>query len=420
MRSPLRKRRAAHLQAPATSAPAANTDTHVIATVSPLSLAALALAALILTGCPTDPNAGSCGGHSLVAVAADATPSGPIYLADLSSASEGLPYTIDLGSTFKPIFQSTSDATALALLAPRSGGAIVVNGGVAARRVDASGTLLWVVGYGTRIGVSAALAAGERFVMADPASVRLFGPDGTAVWEHALPDGTHDILQVVADRADGVWIVGTIDGGNFPPWVATNAPPAGHATGHFILHLNGNGDVIGGDASDSIHDGGATILQAVVGSGPNGAPILVVLAYGIEDGVAAPAYGFAMRHATGAFAASFDGAGQRLWTRAVDWGARLEADGDGNVLALAPAPGALLIERWDANGAQLAGTSFSIDASHAGSPTWTSAPVAGGIVVAGQILVPQMPNGGSCPSTHFLARVDTAHLQVTPEVLPWP
>jgi hypothetical protein len=377
---------------------------------------------ITLTGCGPDSRFFVCAVQPLVAVAADATPNGPTYLTqttDTGSTYVGKPYSVDAGPPFHSIFRSTTDATFLALLAPRAGGVVVVNGGAAARRFDASGTLSWTVGYGTLVGVKAALTPDDHLFLADAASVRLFGPDGAAVWERTLPLAS-EASWLLSDRADGVWIVGRMSS-VFPPWVPGPPSPDGDPVGHFILHFNGSGDVVGGDAWAGPHERGTTVTTAVVGAGPGGAPMLVVLGHTDEDDSDAPVFGLPRPHPFGAFVVSFDGVGQRLWSRIVDARVRLASDPDGNLIALASAENTelLLIDRWDGNGAEIMGTSFSVLATKPGRLDWTSAPAPGGVVVAGQHMVEQSVPGG-CPKEHFVLRIDTAHLEVTPERLPWP
>lgn len=348
------------------------------------------------TGCPNKAEVPACPeGHYLVAVAADREPGGTIYVADSVPPHVGYPYTVERASSLIPVLRSTNDGSPLALLAPASGGMIVVNGGAAARRFDAPGALLWTLGYAASVGVQAALTGQDRLVVADTQSLRLFNSDGSAVWEKALPETTERVLQVVGDREDGSWVLGTF-AGTFLPWVNVAVPPPGVPSGPFVLHFDGSGAVIGAGAWDaSLDDGDNQVVMAIDAAD---APMLL-----------------AKRRPKGAppVATAFDSAGHVLWSRPLAYGVDLEVDPDGNVLALSRSstPGTLLINRWDATGGQGADTSFSIETGGAGGMLFSVAPVAGGVVVAGELL--EQGQYG-CPRRHFLLQIATDNLDVAP------
>ncbi|HZL20575.1 MAG TPA: hypothetical protein VFG23_22780, partial [Polyangia bacterium] len=102
-----------------------------------------------IAGCLPAGQSDGCATPWIAAVAAG--PSGTIYLAS-SSLQLGAPYEVTRANDGASIWRGTEDGTTLGLLAPSTGGVVVVNGGAAARRLDASGTLMWEIGYGTTVG----------------------------------------------------------------------------------------------------------------------------------------------------------------------------------------------------------------------------------------------------------------------------
>jgi hypothetical protein len=370
-------------------------------------------------GCQFFRDRPACDGqHILVAVAPDATPGGPTYLVDRLSPDDGTRFTVERAGDLSSIVRSTSDGTAIALLAPASGGVVVVNGGAAARRFDASGKALWTIGYGATVGVAADLVGGEELddlVVADAASVRRYAADGTLRWERALPTPTRTVSQVVGDRAGGAWVVGTFMGGPFPPWITTQPAPIGELPKHFILRFDAAGNVVSGHAWDSFQDGDVTLRQVLVAVDATGASVLVVAGVTDLQGLAAPAFGITTRGSQ-TFAAGLDAAGGLLWSRAVDAGAALAVDAAGTVLALSPStsPSSLAIARWGDDGTDVAQATVSVGSDTTGSLSWVTAPVADGVVVAGQHLETDTSESATCAHENFLMRVDTATLQSTP------
>ncbi|HTQ04417.1 MAG TPA: hypothetical protein VMI54_11190 [Polyangiaceae bacterium] len=339
-----------------------------------------------LPGCPT--------AHHLVAVAADADPGGPVYVADDVAKSPGYAYSVERAGTLDAILQSEDDGTPIALLAPAAGGVIVVNGGAAARRFDASGALLWTVGYGAFVGVSAGLGADDRLAVADQGSVRLLEADGTSAWEQPLPETVNDLVQVLGDGQSGYWAIGEFEH-DVAPWIV--GPPAGESGGVFVLHFDGSGNVIGAGVGTSTSNDFSH--PAVASKDTAGAPMLVVRYWPNLSSYVADA---------------FDGAGQLLWSRpSAD---PIAADTDGNLLSLSVSKGTLGLARLDATGSELASADYSPFATGGGAVELTTAPTAGGILVAGE----QFDSAGSCDDRHFLLRVDTASLAVTPLALGLP
>jgi hypothetical protein len=354
--------------------------------------ALLAVAALGALGCSNQGEAPACGSSRyLLAVAPDAQQAGVIYVADSAPPVAGYPYAVEQADTLAPILMSTNDGSALALLAPAAGGVIVVNGGAAARRFGTSGLDL-TIGYETSVGVSAALAAGDRLVTADLASVRLYETDGTRAWEVALPGSVDQIFQVVSDREDGVWVLGTFSA-NLLPLVPTSV--TGSGSGPFILHLDGAGTVLGANGWSGSKAARDNQLVMTVDAG--GAPVLV---FRNRQGASPPVAG------------SYDRAAQPGGLQEIDDGVLLEADAAGNLLALSAQTGTLHIAHFDVTNGATGGNSFAFDAINAGALSVSAAPVAGGVLLTGERYGTAGP-GDICPSTHFLVSVSTADLSVT-------
>jgi hypothetical protein len=350
--------------------------------------ASCAVVALLLTGCPTNPSAPACpSGHYLVAAAADATASGPIYVVDDVANAVGHPYLVERAATGEAVFHGTNDGTTLALLAPSTGGVIVVNGGAAALRFDASGALLWAVGYGATPEVRATLMADDRLFVGDPQSAHAFAPDGSSLWKVALPAHISELFQVVADRVDGAWVLGRFEG-DIGSWLDDGISPG--SAGPFIAHFGGDGTLLGAHAWGGSVDPGDN--QFVLGLDGSGMPRLLV--------ESRPGYGSPTMMA-------FDASATPLWTTFVTPGARFQADVDGNVYAMRYEADGLHAERWDAEGN--AGASALIARLPAGNEPSSFVTAAGrsGVLVAGEF------TAGRCPSRRFLLQVD-ANLQATP------
>jgi len=355
--------------------------------VSAARVALLIAGGLGAAGCPNRAALPACPtAHLLVSVAADADPGGPVYLADDFAGATGYPYAIERADTLDAVLRSTDDGTALALLAPAAGGLVVVNGGAAARRFDGAGTLLWTAGYGAFLGVRAGLGAGDRLLVADAGSLWLLAPDGTVAWKRPLPDTVDEVVQVLGDGDSGYWVVGQFQQ-NVAPWIASG--PDGDRGGLFVLHVDQSGSVIGAGASG--YSNNDLSRPAVASQDAAGAPMLVV-----------------RYQPNGSFptAEAFDGAGQLLWSRpSTD---RLETDGAGNLVGLSISGPTLVIKRLDASGSEVATTTHDLFASRPSSVQMATAPVSGGVLVAGAPF-----DAASCPSAHFLLRVDTPSLAVT-------
>jgi hypothetical protein len=349
--------------------------------------ALLVAAGLGAAGCPNQAAAPGCPtAHYLVAVAADAEPGGPVYVADDLALTAGYPYAVERADTLDPVLRSNDDGTDIALLAPAAGGVIVVNGGAAARRFDAAGALLWTIDYGAFVGVRAGLDAGDRLVVGDVRSVRLFEPDGTVGWEQPLPDTVEEVVQVIGDREGGTWVVGQFHQ-DVAPWISS--PPQGQPGGLFVLHFDGSGAVIGAGVDG--YSSSDLSRPAVASKDAAGAPMLVVRYYPNLSSYVADA---------------FDSTGQLLWSRpSTDW---LETDSDGNLVALSVSAGTLVMKRLDATGSEVATANYDPFATGEGSLGITTAPMSGGILVAGELFA-----AGSCADKHFLLRVDTPSLTVT-------
>jgi hypothetical protein len=381
MRAPSRTRR---FSGPARAAGDGQPDTRVIAARA----AAVIAVALAAAGCPTDPGAPVCpDGHYLVAVAADGADPSTVYVADDFSRTAGYPYIVGHADTLQPILRTADDGTSLALLAPAAGGVVVVNGGAAARRFDATGAALWTIGYGASVGVTATLIDGDRLVVADKSSLRVFEADGTAGWELALPDTVEQVVQVIGDRSGGFWFVGQFEQ-NLAPWIAS--PPAGTSGGLFVLHFDAGGAVIGAGV-DGFSNNEFT-HPAVAAKDAAGAPMLVVPYF---------------PNGSSPVAVAFDGTGKVLWSQSST--ARLETDAEGNLLSISSGGGrAIDLARLDATGSQVASATFALAGTDTGDLSTTTAPVSGGILVAGEHV-----GSGGCPDQHFLLHVDTASLGVT-------
>jgi hypothetical protein len=319
---------------------------------------------------------GCLDGHFITAVAADADPAGTIYVADGGALGVGYPTTVARAASWKPVWTGQGDGTGLGVLAPASGGVIVVNSGAAARRFDASGAPIWTIGYGAFVGVNAALTGSDRLVVVDLDGARMFGPDGTPLWGAALPAGALQVFQVVADRADGVWILGRL------------------GSGTFIHHLDGNGAVLASVAVNGSQD--QRDSQLLVTTDAGGAAVLV------------------LRHRTYSgppMLDAYDSDGASLWSRNLTEGGILATDGAGDMFVLSGMHGTLTVARSDMTGAGTP-TSFAIDDRDKGGFTIVTAPRPDGMLVAGERYDVTGVDTVSCPWGHFLLQIASADLTV--------
>jgi hypothetical protein len=369
------------------------------------------VAALLIgaVGCKAD-DGGACAAGTLAAVAVDAQTPSRTYVALTSVA--GAAYGIVDAANLSTLWSATDDGTPLQLFAPSTGGVLVANGGAAARRIDASGALLWSVGYGDVVGVLAALTDTGDLAVVDPQSIRRYGSDGTLVWDEALPGSITGVSALVADRQGGVWLVGTFAGG-LSPWVAAAPASTGvQPSGPFVIHLDAEGAEIGGGAWNLPALAFHQAAEAIDGGG---APMLVVTGGGSE--VVAPAFGLPAAAGAIAIAAAFGSTGQILWSRTITSVPDLRADAEGNLLALTGSPGALSVERWDPAGNPGPSVSFAVDAMNRVGLRWAATPVADGLVVGGEEIVAA---GGEedalCNGRHFLVQIATDPLAI--EALP--
>jgi hypothetical protein len=360
-------------------------------------------------GCKADDGSACAAGH-LAAVAVDGQTPSRRYVALTSVA--GASYGILDAASLSRLWSATDDGTSLRLFAPSTGGVVVANGGAAARRIDASGALLWSVGYGDVVGVLAAFTDADDLAVADPQSIRLYGSDGRPIWDQALPESITGVSALVADRQGGTWLIGTFAGA-LSPWVA--APPAStgvQPSGPFVIHLDSQGSEIGGGAWNAP---ALAFHQAAEAVDAGGAPMLVVTGGGSQ--VVAPAFGLTAAAGEVSLAAAFGSSGQILWTRAADPLPDLQVDAEGNLLALTGASGVLSVDRWDPAGNPGPTVSFVVDTTNRVGVRWASAPVAGGLVVGGEEIVAA---GGEedalCNGRHFLVQITTDPLAI--EALP--
>jgi hypothetical protein len=381
--------------------------------VMPSRLTVCAALALAASACTNKAGEPACPDrHYLVAVAADANASGPIYVADDQAgntgywyvtaddgSSPGYSYVIEHADNREPVFRGTNDGSALALLTPSSGGVIVVNGGAAARRIDASGKLLWTVGYGTVTGVFADLTTADVLFVADAEGVRAFALDGSELWKHEWPGQVSTVLRVVSDRAGGAWVLGTdASFGQSPSDGSSGDTPS---AGPFVAHLDGNGAWLGAHAwADTDYPYANQIIMTV---DENGTPLL--LAMSAPDG------------GSSEFTA-FDASAMPLWrTLAPTQGLLLASDAAGNPFVITYGgityhDGRLEIARLGSMGSVGAATTVA----RAPSPSALDLATAAGR--NGILVVGQWSSGDvSCPTSHFLSLVNTADLEVTPLAL---
>jgi hypothetical protein len=357
-------------------------------------------------GCKAD-DGSACAAGTLAAVAVDGQTASRTYVALTSVA--GAAYSVVDASSLSTLWSDTSDGTPLQLFAPSTGGVLVANGGAAARRIDALGALLWSVGYGDVVGVLAALTDTGDLAVVDPQSIRLYGSDGTLVWDEALPESVTGVSAVVADRQGGVWLVGTFAGG-LSPWVAAASSSTGvQPSGPFVIHLDGRGDEIGGGAWNLP---ALAFHRAAEATDAGGAPMLVVTGDGSE--IVAPAFGLTAAAGEVAIVAAFGPSGQILWSRTIVSVPDLRADADGNLLALTGSSGTLSVDRWDPAGNPGPSVGFAVDTTKgAGGLRWAATPVAGGLVVGGEEIVAA---GGEedalCNGRHFLVQITTDPLAI--------
>ena len=119
----------------------------------------------------------------------------------VSTAADGR-----IRATFSP------DGTTPGLLAPEAGGFILVNGGAAARRFDATGGLVAAIGYGlpapddSLASSAAALLGGDQLLIADAGAVRLYDAGWSTLWEHDLSGAA--AITAAHQRADMPLAVG--------------------------------------------------------------------------------------------------------------------------------------------------------------------------------------------------------------------
>jgi hypothetical protein len=357
---------------------------------------AAAICALLLgaAGCqPLTSSSTNCSTLSYGGIAADA--SDTIYVAVTSTVYPEPPYAggsylVERATDGKVFWNGDSDGTAIGLVAPQTDGVVVVGGGAAARRIDASGVVDCTIGYGAMAGSSAAVTDTGDFATADTEAVRLFQADGTPIWERSLPPTLGGIPQVLGDRAGGVWVLGVLQ-----------------QSGPLIVHIDGSGTTVG--ANDSWApggNGGLTLGRAAVAVDAAGAPILVIVQGGGSSGVRATA---------------FDRAAQFLWSRALSpttlagvYGplVGLQVDRAGDLFEIEALNDSLTISRWDAQGNLLGSAPFSPSNAGTGGLDWVSAPDAGGILIAG--VRTMFAEDFRCGHERFIVRVDTNTMQVTP------
>jgi hypothetical protein len=345
-------------------------------------------------GCPAvAPGSPSCSDLMYGSIAADA--SDTIYVAVTSTVYPEAPYAggfylVERATDGKVFWNGDADSTAVGLVAPETDGVVVVGGGAAARRINASGMVDLTIGYGAVAGSSAAMTDTGNVATADTETVRLFQADGTPIWARSLPPTVVGIPQVLGDRAGGIWVVGALQ-----------------QTGPFIAHIDSSGATVG--ANESWVQGGNAGLtpgRAAVAVDATGAPILVILQSGAQSGVAA---------------AAFDSAAELLWSRGVSsaWlpGSQgppvgLEVDRAGDLFEIEALNDSLTINKRDAQGSLLGSASFSPSNAGTGDLDWVSSPDAGGILIAGVRTVPE--EDFHCGHERFIVRVDTNTMQVTP------
>jgi len=210
--------------------------------------------------------------------------------------------------------------------------------------------------------------------------------------------------------------VGTFAGG-LPPWVAAAIASNGALpSGPFVIHLDGQGDEIGGGAWNLP---ALAFHRAAEAVDADGAPMLVVTGGGSE--IVAPAFGLTAAAGEVAIAVGFGSSGRILWSRTIDSAPDLRADAAGNLLALTDSAGVLSVERWDPAGNPGPSVDFAVDTKNRIGLRWAAAPLAGGLVVGGEeIVVAGGEEDALCNGRHFLVQItsDPLAIEALPSRLP--
>ena len=277
----------------------------------------------------------------------------------------------------------TSDGTTPGLLGPQSGGFILLNAGAGARRFDATGALMWTIGYGDYAGGTGTLLQGDQLVLADAGAVRSFDAGGALLWQRGIDDGggpgtsEASVQAVTADPLGGVWVVGTTR------WTLP-----------FVLHLDGEGTELAGSSGDSA----ITYDEAIGSTDAGGRPLLIVRtnASGVQG------------------AAAIDGAGRLVWNQMVQQGTSLAGDRAGQPFALAFLQSMFEMDHWNADG-QSTSRALSAVANHSqDQAVWVTTPDSTGFLIAGQVSATPLGQAehGMCSATDFLWQVDSADLTV--------
>jgi hypothetical protein len=265
----------------------------------------------------------------------------------------------------------------LSLLAPASGGVIVTGGGATAQRFDDSGKRVWAIGNAEPGLSSVALTGQDHLVVVTGRDARLFDGAGGLIASFSLPMGAYTSV-VAGDGGDGFWLIGSFVLA-FPPFITQPLAGPVNPGGLFVLHLDGAGAFLGGGAWDLSASGLPRIQQAVAVQGTGVAPELVVLgltgnplpAFGVTDG--------------GRFVAALDPSGQASWARSNVREFQLATDAEGQLFAFDADGTSLIVERWDAGGAEIGRARFPVEAQTIPVPTGAAS---GGIVVVDTVPLP--------------------------------
>ena len=375
------------------------------ARLAPWPLLAAALASPTMIGCVPRPVV--CSEVTPAAVSSDSLAAGTNYLvigSTVTTAADGRTH-----ATFSP------DGTTPGLLAPEAGGFILVNGGAAARRFDATGGLVAAIGYGlpapdgSLASSAAALLGGDRLLIADAGAVRLYDAGWSTLWEHAL--GAASITAAASDGAGGAWVVGTFAGDDFPPWVTSGTPPQSGPYGPFFVEPNTPLQTPGSDPSDPfvLHLDGAGVE---IGGGAWVTPVSFTQAIGAADVAGQPMVVLLGLTTYGdRFVAALDGGGNLLWSQPADFTARLAGDESGRVFQLSEVEGTVVVDRLDtATGKSTAQIFTGVQIAAREHAVWTTAPDASGFVIAGHLTE---DDAQPCTPDDFLLQVDAGSMTVT-------
>lgn len=345
-----------------------------------------AICSFALAGCTNKAAEPGCTGeHTLAAVAADADPTGPIYVADSISGLPGS-YVVERAGTLSPIFQGTPDDTKLGLLVPSTGGVVLVNGGASARRFSTSGALLWTIGYAATPEVRAALTADDQLFIADLEGVRAYDLDATLLFKHVLPSRALKLLQVISDLNGGAWVLGA---GDLSAW-----QPGSEPSNLFVAHFDRDGALL--DAHTWQGSTEERDNQIVMSVSDDDTPRLLLQRRQYGGSLDVTALGTA---------------GTELWTVTVPDGQPLEADAEGVAFSIRYVGDTVDVERWDTTGNIDASATVTHAPSGTSGASLVVARLRGGLLVGGTWLGTE--NAVMCPRGHFLSRVQSSDLGAT-------